>query len=252
MKRVIKSIITLVMLSCPMLTNAQSKVEADVQVDLVSRHIWRGQDYGKISLQPQGTISYQGFYLSGFGSTGFSGDDIDRIDLSLGYKAPFGVNIGVSDNYRSGVDKYNRYFDYEEKTTGHRFEGNLGFSCKYFSLQGYCIFMGNDFKLNGDRAYSTYIELSVPFRLAQVDWLVKAGVTPMESAGWRGDGTDGDYLDNYLYADGFGCSLASVRATKVIHVKGSKVDIPVFAEFNANPFTQRAVLLGGISIKPFK
>ena len=74
----------------------------------------------------------------------------------------------------------------------------------------------------------------------------------MESAGWRGDGTDGDYLDNYLYADGFGCSLASVRATKVIHVKGSKVDIPIFAEFNANPFTQRAVLLGGISIKPFK
>lgn len=252
MKRVIKTVIALVMLSCPMLTNAQSKVETDVQVDLVSRHMWRGQDYGKISLQPQGTIRYQGFYLSGFGSTGFSDNDIDRIDLSFGYQAPFGLNIGVADNYKSGIDRYNRYFSYEEKGSGHQFEGNLGFSCKYFSLQGYCIFLGNDFKINGDRAYSTYIELSVPFRMAKVDWMAKIGVTPMESAGWRGDGTDGSYLDEFLYADGFTATMASLRATKVIHVKGSKVDIPVFAEFNANPFTQRAVLLGGISIKPFK
>ncbi len=252
MSRIIKTVITFVFLCCPLLTEAQKKVDTDVQLDLVSRHLWRGQDYGKISIQPMGSVRYQGFYLSGFGSTGFRNGDIDRIDLSIGYQAPFGVNIGVSDLWRSGVDKYNRYFSYEEQTTGHRFEGNLGYRCKYFSLQGYCIFMGNDFKLNGDRAYSTYIELSVPFRLADCDWLVKAGVTPMESAGWWGDGTEGDYLNQYLYADGVGVCLASVRATKVLRVKGSKVDIPVFVEFNANPYTQKAALLGGISIKPFK
>ena len=153
MKRAFFTIIAFVFLCCPLLTNAQKRVETDVQLDLVTRHMWRGQDYGKISLQPQGSIKYQGFYLSGFGSTGFSEGDINRIDISLGYQAPFGLNIGVSDNFKSGSDKYGRYFTYEEKTTGHRFEGNLGFSCKYFSLQGYCIFMGNDFKLNGDRAY---------------------------------------------------------------------------------------------------
>ncbi|MBP5277346.1 MAG: hypothetical protein J6Z18_02490 [Prevotella sp.] len=252
MKRNFITIITIVFLCCPLLTNAQKKVEADVQVDLVSRHMWRGQDYGKISLQPQGTIKYQGFYLSGFGSTGFADDDINRIDISLGYQAPFGLNIGVSDNWKSGVDPYNRYFSYEEKTTGHTFEGNLGFRCKYFSLQGYCIFMGNDFKLNGDRAYSTYIELSVPFRFAKVEWLATVGGNPMESAGWRGNGKDGSYLDEYLYSDGIGICLASLRATKVLHVKNPKVDIPVFVEFNANPYTQKAALLGGISIKPFK
>ena len=252
MKRTFFTIIAFVFLCCPLLTNAQKRVETDVQLDLVTRHMWRGQDYGKISLQPQGSIKYQGFYLSGFGSTGFSEGDVNRIDISLGYQAPFGLNIGVSDNFKSGSDKYGRYFTYEEKTTGHRFEGNLGFSCKYFSLQGYCIFMGNDFKLNGDRAYSTYIELSIPFSIAKTDFLAKAGITPMESAGWRGNGTDGDFLDQFLYADGFGCSLASLRATKVIQVKSSKVDIPIFLEFNANPFTQKAALFGGISIRPFK
>ena len=46
------------------------------------------------------------------------------------------------------------------------------------------MFWGNDHKINGDRAYSTYVELSVPFRAGGLDWDVRAGITPMESAGY--------------------------------------------------------------------
>ena len=42
---------------------------------------------------------------------------------------------------------------------------------------------GNDYKIDGSRAFSTYIELSVPFRAGGLDWDVRAGITPMESAG---------------------------------------------------------------------
>ena len=180
--KTMKLLAVMVMAVMPFSAMAQDEVEATVAADIVSHYMWRGQDRGGFSIQPMGQVSWKGLSLELEGNAGLESKDAHEINLTLGYQNS-GFNVGVTDYWLTGVDPEDRYFYYNEKNTGHQFEGNVGYTCKYFSLQGYTIFWGNDFKKDGDRAYSTFIELSVPFKLGGIDWMVRAGVTPMESAG---------------------------------------------------------------------
>ena len=223
-----------------------------VQSDFISKYYWRGMEKGGFSIQPSATFNYHGLYARLFASTGLDKDDADEINISLGYKAPFGLKIGVNDYWTSDVEENNRYFFYEDKKTAHQFEGNIGFESKYFSLNAYTMFWGNDYKIDGDRAYSTYIELKVPFRLWNVNWDAVAGFTPMESAGW--DEVDPyAYFEihhkTYYYADTFSCVLAGLRATKNMRYKN--MNIPIFVEFDTNPYLRTAAVVAGVSLKPF-
>ena len=157
---------------------AQQEVEASVQADVVSHYMWRGQDRGGISIQPQGEVRWQGLSLGLQGNAGVESVDPHEINLSLGYSIA-GFNIGVTDYWTTGVDPENRYFYFDKDKTPHQFEGNIGYTCPYFSLQGYTMFWGNDFKKNGDRAYSTYIELGIPFKLGGIDWMLTGAPPPM-------------------------------------------------------------------------
>ena len=238
------------------------KVEASVEADIVSHYIWRGQDLAGFSIQPSASVSWRGLSLTAEGSASLDKDDYQEIDLTLGYQlGP--VNIGVSDYWCTGIDSENRYLYYDKLNGGHKFEGNLGFSCKYFSLQGYCMFWGNDWKIqknSGDalkRGYSTYIELGVPFRLGNLDWQLTVGGTPMESGGtWEvierehpEYGLRETTTRVYEYAEGPACCLASLRCTKSLDL--GKLSIPVFAEINTNPYLSKGTFLFGLSIKPW-
>lgn len=233
--------------------NDSKDVEAYVQASLVSHYMWRGIDMAGISIQPEAGISWKGLSLTASGSAGFEKDDLQEIDLNLNYQK-WGFNIGVTDYWSTGIDSENRYFYYVDKKTPHQLEANLGYSCKYGSLQAYTMFWGHDYKANGDRAYSTFIELSVPFRAGGLDWDLRAGITPMESAGTKTvipsevEGM-GLTLYDYLYGEKFACNMASIRATKTLAYKNVK--IPVFAEFHANPELKTARFLVGVNIKAF-
>ena len=112
-------------------------------------------------------------------------------------------------------------------------------------FQRYMFRSNNDFKINGDRAYSTYLELSVPFRAGGLDWDARIGVTPMESAGFvtyhTEQGLQGDIEiedRHYFYGEGFTCNVASIRATKNLQYKRSAIlellsDEQFMAELNS-------------------
>lgn len=241
---------------CFFQANAQKRVEAKVNADIVSHWWWRGMDMSGVSIQPGATIGWQGFKFSVFGSTGFESNDRREIDLGLQYSF-YGINIGVTDYWNNTVDPDHRYFYYNEKKGGHLYEANLGYACKYFSLQAYTIFWGNDHKISGDKAYSTYIELGIPFVLGGVDWDLKAGISPFESAGYQTEtemvdglgSTYKKYQQYYYYGGGLSCVMASLRATKNLDL--GFTEIPVFAEFHTNPYMRKADLLLGITINPF-
>lgn len=227
-------------------------VETTVGADIVSHYIWRGQDLAGFSIQPSASVGWKGLSLTAAGSASLDRDDYQEIDLTLGYKLGH-FNIGVSDYWCTGIDTENRYMYYDVNYGAHKFEGNLGFTCKYFSLQGYCIFWGNDFKLDGSRAYSTYIELGVPFKFGSLDWLVTAGMTPMESAGQWEEQTRmtelGEHEVNvrvWDYAEGPACCHAAIRCTKELNLGSMRM--PVFAEMNMNPYLSKANLIFGVSI----
>lgn len=237
----------------------ESDFKAYVQADLISHYMWRGIDMGGISIQPQAGISWKGLSLTAFGNAGFDKDDPQEFDLTLGYAKSFGkwdLNVGITDYWATGTDPENRYFYYNEKETPHQLEANLGFTCQYLSLQAYTMFWGNDFKINGDRAYSTYLELSVPFRAGGLDWDARIGVTPMESAGFvtyhTEQGLQGDIEiedRHYFYGEGFTCNVASIRATKNLQYKNLR--LPVFAEIHTNPYLKKANFMVGISVITF-
>ena len=238
----------------PAQVSAQDEFTASVSGSLVSRYMWRGIDMAGPSIQPSLTLGWKGLSLDVSGNIPFDKEDVRDIDVTLGY-CLYGFNIGVIDYWTADVDPKNRYFYYGGETEcPHQLEANLGYTCKYGSLQAYTMVYGNDYKIDGDRAYSTYIELSVPFRLGGLDWDVRAGVTPFESAGSTYDETvitesgktktvtRGDWM----YGESFTCNMASIRATKNLEFK--HFNVPVFVELHTNPYLQRANLVLGVTI----
>ena len=159
---------------------AQDEIETTISGDIVSQYIWRGQDLGNAAIQPTLGIAYKGLSLSAWGSYGIANaDDTKELDLTLAYTIK-GFNIGITDYwFNAGLDPENRYLKYEAHSTNHVFEANIGYDFGFASLQWYTNFAGNDgINKDGKRAYSSYFEAIVPFKLATVDWTATAGVVP--------------------------------------------------------------------------
>ena len=81
----VKIVIIIAMLSSGIMGLwAQDQVEAHLGADIVSDYIWRGQDFGNVSLQPELSVAWKGLSLSAWGSVGLSDkDDARELDLTL-------------------------------------------------------------------------------------------------------------------------------------------------------------------------
>lgn len=215
--------------------NAQDNIETTVAADVVNQYIWRGQELGAASLQPTLGIAYKGFSLTAWGSVGLSEpSDTKEFDLTAAYSIG-GFNIGITDYWFNSPN--DRYFAYEAHKTSHVFEANVGYDFGVASLQWYTNFAGND-GLNdkGKRAYSSYVELSAPFKLGGCDWSASVGAVPFTSS-------------FYSDASGFAVTNVSLKATKDLKITDS-FSVPVFAGIAANPSTEKAYLLVGFTIQP--
>ncbi len=210
-------------LTVSLATLAQEKVETTICGDAVSSYIWRGQDLGDVSLQPTLSIGYKGLSLTAWGSVGLSDpSDTKEFDLTLGYTLG-GLNIGITDYwFNGGLDPENRYFKYDAHGTNHVFEANVGYDFGLASLQWFTNFAGNDGMNNdGKRAYSSYIELTVPV----------------------------PFSTDFYGTDGFAVTNLALKAAKEIKVTDT-FSIPVFGQVVANPCSQKAYLVLGFTLQP--
>ena len=223
------------------IANAQDKVEGTVGADVVSRYVWRGQVLGDAAIQPTAGLSYKGLSLTGWASISFvDADKYDKeYDITLAYTTG-GFNIGITDYFFDKPNADNRYFEYRScrdennnRLTRHVWEANVGYDFGPLAIQWYTNFAGNDgANRSGNRAYSSYFELSAPFKLATCDWTAKLGFVPYAT-------------DAYNNADGtMHCTVASVRCTKEIPVC-KNWGIPVFGEIIGNPSMKKAYLVLG-------
>ncbi|MBE6271517.1 MAG: hypothetical protein E7101_11300 [Prevotella ruminicola] len=219
-------------------THAQDEVETTVETDVVSQYVWRGLDLGQTSLQPTLGISYKGLSLSAWSSVGLTNaNDPREIDLTLGYTIS-GLNISITDYWvTGGLDPENRYLRYNAHSTNHVFEANIGYDFGPLSLQWYTNFAGNDGLTRKDkRAYSSYVEANVPFKLGGCNWLATLGAVPFNT----------DYYD----ADGFIINNVSLRADRDIKITDS-FSIPVFGQVSVNPSSEHAYFVFGFKLKAF-
>ena len=200
MKKIVLFALGLVAVATAHAQDEKAKVETTVAADFVTNYIWRGLDCGNISVQPTLGIGYKGLSLSAWGSVGFTSTDTKEFDLTLAYTIG-GFNIGITDYWfnTGGDEPDNRYF-----------KGNDGFN------------------KSDKRAYSSYAEVSVPFKLATVDWTATAGVVP--------------YYTTFYDTTGFAVTNLSLRADKEIKIT-DKFSV-------ANPSSQKAYLVFGFTLRP--
>lgn len=208
--------------------NAQDKVEGTIATDVVNQYIWRGQDVGNVSVQPTLGVAYKGVSLTAWGNVGLSDkDDTKEFDLTLAYTTG-GFHIGVTDYWFNSPN--DKYFEYAAHKTSHVFEGNIGYDFGPVALNWYTNFAGND------RAYSSYVEATAPFKLASLDWTATVGAVPYATS-------------FYSRANGFAVTNLGLKASKDIVITKS-FSVPVFAGITANPSSQKAYFICGFTLRP--
>ncbi len=219
-----------------MTTLAQDNIETTISADFVNEYIWRGLKLGDISVQPKLGVGYKGLSLTAWGNYGLSNvDDSKEFDLTLDYTIK-GFSIGITDYWFSkGQDPDSRYFKYDAHGTNHVFEAYAGYDFSFASVKWFTNFAGNDYNMNGKRDYSCYAEVNVPFRLAAVDWTGSAGVVPFKSSMYR--------------TNGFAVTYLSLRANKEIRITDT-FTVPIFGQVAADPCTQNAYLVVGLTLRP--
>ena len=237
MKKIVLFALGLVV-SATTLAQEKEKINTAVAADFVNQYIWRGQDLGSTAIQPTLGVSYKGLSLTAWGSMGLTdSEDTKELDLTLAYTIG-GLNIGVTDYWfnKGGLDPEGRYFKYDAHGTNHLFEANIGYDFGFASLQWFTNFAGCDgTNKNDKRAYSSYLEVTVPFCLAGVDWSASAGAVPFATTSY---GTSG-----------FAVTNLALKATKDIRVTDT-FSIPIFGQVVANPCSQQAYLVLGFTLQP--
>ena len=213
--------------------SAKSDFEFHLKGDVVTNYLWRGLNFGHVSLQPEMSLGWKGLSLKAWGNMGLSDSkDSREIDLTLSYEIG-GLSFGVIDYWTDGND--NRFFYYRNDSTGHSFEGFVSYNFGPVSASWQTSFAGSDFqKDSGKRAFSSYFEVAAPFRFVTCNWDAAVGFVP-----WKSD---------YYYTNGFRLINVSLRATKEIQISKS-FSLPVFGQLVANPNEQSLYFVFGFTLK---
>lgn len=224
-----KRLLSLLLVIVPLLVQAQ---EVFVNADFVSSYMWRGMKCGNASVQPTLGVSMGHFTLSAWGSTELRNEN-NEIDLTLEYEYK-GLKLNLTNYFVQTEEDSFRYFNYSSHSSGHTFEAGAGytFNDKFpLSISWYTVFSGNDYRENGNRAWSSYCELSYPFTVKEVDLSVEVGLTP-----WEGE-----------YSDKFNVNNIALTAAKEIRIT-DHFSLPLFGKLGFNPYESTAYFVVGISL----
>lgn len=197
-------------MAIPASATGDEKVSAEIGADLVSSYIWRGTDCGGFSVQPAATFTWKrsgislGVWASAelFEQTNFA--NMSEFDLALSWSASDALSIGVTDYYFCD-GKYLSHWDFSGRSL-HNLELNLSYDFGPVALAWNTCLTGNDYKGNGKRAYSTYCEITAPFKLGNVDFTGAVGILPWEDSFTTG-GQDAGVCNLSLTAEKEVCKL---------------------------------------------
>ena len=217
---------------------SEKRVKVTGGAEMVSSFIWRGHYCGGASVQPSMTLASGNFGFEAWGSTPFSGNGEKEIDLSI-YFETNGFKMGVTDYWWPGEGIF-RYFNYKKGETDHLFEANLSYTLPFekfpLTVSWNTMFYGDDCKENEKRNYSSYIELSYPFSIMNVDMSISAGVLPWASPILLPKEHCGFNLTNLM-----------ISAEKELPITG-KFSLPLFTQLIFNPALGDAFIVFGLSL----
>jgi hypothetical protein len=214
---------------------AQDKADASVGADVVSAYQWRGQDLGGAAVQPYAGVTYKGFSLGAWASVGLdkSKSYTSELDFTVGYTSG-NFSAAITDYYSLLNKDFNevKYFKYGSKETSHVYEGTLAYNFGPLALAWNTNFAGADYYKDGltKRAYSTYIEVTAPFKIGSVDFKAELGMTPWEGA----------------YASDL--SVVNIGVTGTKNIKIADFTLPVYTKVGVNPRTEQSYVVFGVKL----
>lgn len=134
-------------------------------IDLQTKYVWRGMEMmteeSAPVIFPQINYQYKGVYAYIMGGYSFNGK-YSEVDMGVSYTYKW-VTIALNDYYYPTTTTANdQYFKFGKDNTSHWLEGSITITPNkipfYLTLSNF--FYGPDKDLNGEQAYSTYVEVS--------------------------------------------------------------------------------------------
>jgi hypothetical protein len=210
-------------------SDSTSSFSFSANIDLMSRYIWRGQEYGQSpSIQPGLSLTWKGFTLGGWGAYKVTGPGEQETDFYLSKTIQF-FTVAVWDYWVFCDTAKTNYFDYKPHSTGHLLELQLVFSGnKKIPFN----FMGSYFFYGADTTRSIYLELQYFHSFGPVDFLAFTG--------FQAKGT------YYAPVPAF-VNLGITASNTIVLTKNWSLPISLSAIMN--PYRKTVYLLAGISVK---
>lgn len=216
-------------------------VTVEVGGDVVTSYIWRGQSCGKFSVQPNLSLTFNkpNITIGAWASIAVAAEEgqsnFAELDLSISWNPIEALTIGFTDYF------INSYTDGENGTflrgwkwnqeASHNLEVNVSYDFGPVAIAWNTCLTGPDRVAWSDkRNYSTYAEISAPWKIGEV-----SGSAAIGAHLWD------DYFTVEGESKGFNVCNISVRAEKKIW------KLPLFGQVILNPETEKVYFVAGLS-----
>lgn len=209
-------------------TDSLPAISTSASVDLMSRYIWRGQEYGQASsIQPAMSATWKDFTIGAWGAYKLTGAGVQETDLYLS-KTIGHLTFAIWDYWNFCDTTSTDFFNYNQKTTAHLLEAQVlisGGENLPFNLLGSYLFYG------ADPSKSIYLELQYQY---------SAGSTELQF--FSGFQAKGEYYGQNSTFVNLGCTMI-----KTIDVT-DRWCLPVSLSFTVNPSQKSTYLVAGITL----
>ena len=197
-------------------------------IDLMSRFVWRGQQYGTgPSIQPGLSGTWKNLTIGVWGAYEIVESETQETDFYISQTAgPF--TFSIWDYWSYSETGSTNFFNYSENTTSHVLEAQVQVSGNEklpFSLLGSYLFYGND------PSKSIYLELQYARNLRDTELVLFAGYQ-----------AKGNYYAEHAAFVNLGCTLSKPIALT------ERYSVPLSLSLVVNPDRQSVQLVAGISL----
>lgn len=199
-------------------------------MELTSKYVWRGIEYGNAPTI-FGILNYdiKGFNVFALGGYAFNGSH-SEVDLGLSYTNKW-FTVGASDYYYpSATGENDRYFNYENRDTGHSIECYFTFAYDkipvWLTISAFVF--GADKNLDNKQAYSSYLELGYSHNFTENNSLSLIVGASLNKSFYTG------------YKHGF--NVVNVAAKYSTGILMGEFVLPISVSLVFNPYTNKPFL----------
>lgn len=221
-----------------LVTAVPATAQVSIGVDLMSRYIWRGYDFGEsASIQPTLEYSTGPLTIGSWAAYSISSDGAGATEHDLYVSFTAGAfTAGLTDYYfpvpsSIASDNTAQFFNFDDGGEGaHHLEPFVSFA----GPEAAPVTLTAAIVAYNDPDHSVYLEASYPFVVQDVSLSVTAGMTPASSTFYR--------------TNKAGLINLGLSASEAIPIT-DRFSLPISVSYIMNPYAERTFLVFGLSLR---